>query len=151
MNRNVISQWLQMIKQADIPTSAIVIEITEGLLLDDQLLTQNMLKKIRDAGMQIALDDFGTGYSALAYLKKLHIDYLKIDQSFVRDMCTDENDRAIAETIALMAKRLGITTIAEGVESQEQQNMLSNVDCEYMQGYLYSPPIKQDNFFAQFL
>ncbi len=118
-----------------------VIEITEGLLLDDQEYVRKKLISLREAGIRVALDDFGTGYSAMAYLKKFSIDYLKIDRSFVRDLARDESDRAIAETIVIMAKRLGMKTIAEGVETIEQRDILAAVECEYVQGYLYSRPL----------
>jgi EAL domain-containing protein (putative c-di-GMP-specific phosphodiesterase class I) len=98
--------------------------------------------------MELALDDFGTGYSAMAYLKKFNIDYLKIDRSFVRDLDTDPSDRAIAEAIVVMARKLGLKTIAEGVETPEQRNLLASVGCDMVQGYLYARPLPATEFLA---
>lgn len=123
-----------------------VIEITEGLLLDDQEDVMNKLRRFHQAGMQLALDDFGTGYSAMAYLKKFNIDYLKIDRSFVRDLEIDPSDRAIAEAIVVMARRLGLKTIAEGVETEGQLNLLADAGCEYIQGYLFAKPMPVEVF-----
>ncbi|MGZ8221663.1 MAG: PAS domain S-box protein [Methylobacter sp.] len=125
---------------------AVVIEITEGLLLDDQADVLNKLRHFHEAGMQLALDDFGTGYSAMAYLKKFNIDYLKVDRSFVRDLETDPGDRAIAEAIVVMAHRLGLNVIAEGVETEGQKALLMAVGCEYVQGYLHAKPMTADAF-----
>jgi EAL domain-containing protein (putative c-di-GMP-specific phosphodiesterase class I) len=104
------------------------------------------LQSYRDAGMQIAIDDFGTGYSSMAYVKKLVVDYLKIDRSFIRDMATNDDDRAIAETIILMARRLGIKVIAEGIETEEQKALLRAAGCQYGQGYLFSHPLPPEKF-----
>lgn len=126
---------------------AMVIEITEGLLLNDQAAVMDKLRCFHEAGLQVALDDFGTGYSAMAYLKKFNIDYLKIDRSFVRDLESDTGDRAIAEAIVVMAHRLGLKVIAEGVETEGQRNLLALVGCEYVQGYLYAKPMPAQLFF----
>jgi predicted signal transduction protein with EAL and GGDEF domain len=121
--------------------NAVVVEITEGLLLDDHADVMNKLRRFHQEGMQLALDDFGTGYSAMAYLKKFNIDYLKIDRSFIRDLETDPGDRAIAEAIVVMAHCLGLKVIAEGVETEGQCALLAAVGCEYVQGYLYARPM----------
>jgi diguanylate cyclase (GGDEF)-like protein/PAS domain S-box-containing protein len=124
----------------------LVVEITEGLLLDDCSAVTDKLELLRSAGIQLSLDDFGTGYSAMAYLKKFNIDYLKIDRSFVRDLETDPGDRAIAEAIVVMAHRLGLKVIAEGVETEGQLELLAGVGCEYVQGYLYAKPMPAETF-----
>ena len=90
--------------------------------------------------MQVAIDDFGTGYSSMAYLKRFDIDYLKIDQSFVRDMTTDAANKTITDSIIAMAHKLGIKVIAEGVETQEQLELLNDAGCDFAQGYLFSRP-----------
>lgn len=147
MHAQTVSSLLGYMALMGVPGKCIVVEITEGLLLDDQDDVKHKLSRLRDeAGISVALDDFGTGYSAMSYLKKFNIDYLKIDRSFVRDLAVDESDRAIAETIVIMAKRLGMKTIAEGVETIEQRDILAAVGCEYVQGYLYSRPIPADEF-----
>jgi len=94
----------------------------------------------------VAIDDFGTGYSALGYLKKFHIDYVKIDRSFVRDLATDADDLALAEAIVVMAHKLGLKVIAEGVETDEQRALLLGIGCEYGQGYLFARPMPPEQF-----
>src|SRR5690606_19397759 len=86
-------------------------------------------------------DDFGTGYSSLAYLKKFHIDYIKLDRSFIRDLATDNSDRTLSEAVIVMAHKLGLKVIAEGVETEQQRAMLVAVGCDYAQGYFYSRPL----------
>lgn len=142
----VTDTWIAHLQSLNLAPESIVIEITEGLLLREQDDIKGKLSRFRSAGMHIALDDFGTGYSAMAYLKKFHIDYLKIDRSFVHDLETDSNDRAIAEAIIVMAKKLGIQTIAEGVETKAQNDLLTDAGCDFMQGYLYAKPMPEDEF-----
>jgi EAL domain-containing protein (putative c-di-GMP-specific phosphodiesterase class I) len=96
---------------------------------------------MRAAGVQFAIDDFGTGYSALSYLKKFHIDYLKIDQSFVEKLSADSDDLAMCEAIIVMAHKLGIAVIAEGIETGEQRDLLAKAGCDYGQGFWFSYPI----------
>lgn len=104
------------------------------------------LIKYRNAGVQVAIDDFGTGYSSMAYLQKFNIDYLKIDQSFVRDIATNPAHRTIAETIIVMAHKLGLKVIAEGVETQEQLDILFAAKSDYGQGYYFSHPLPEIEF-----
>ena len=124
----------------------IIIEITEGLLLNAEPEILEKLYRLRDAGVEVAIDDFGTGYSSLSYLKKFDIDYLKIDQSFTRNLESDPNDLALSQAIIVMAHKLGLKVIAEGVETKEQHNILANSGCDFAQGYLYSKPIPPDEF-----
>jgi len=137
---NTHETWVDYLKEIGLPARCINIEITEGLLLDDRPEVTNKLIQFGDAGMRISLDDFGTGYSAMSYLKKFRIDYLKIDQSFVRDLAADPGDRAIAEAIIVMAHKLGIKVIAEGVETAEQRAILMAAGCDFGQGFLFSRP-----------
>jgi len=138
--------WIEHLQAIGLNPEAIVIEITEGLLLEDQSDVLNKLQRFHQSGMQLALDDFGTGYSAMAYLKKFNIDYLKIDRSFVRDLETDPGDRAIAEAIVAMAHRLGLKVIAEGVETEGQCAILTAAGCEYVQGYLHAKSMPTEVF-----
>lgn len=104
------------------------------------------LLQYRDAGIQVAIDDFGTGYSSMAYLRKFDIDYLKIDQSFVRDVATDPGDRAIVRSIIAMAHELGLKVIAEGIETQAQKTLLREAGCDYGQGFLFSKAVPPEEF-----
>lgn len=145
---NTHETWVDYLKGIGLPARCINIEITEGLLLDDRPEVANKLTLFGDAGISISLDDFGTGYSAMSYLKKFHIDYLKIDQSFVRDLAADPGDKAIAEAIIVMAHKLGIKVIAEGVETAEQRAILIAAGCDYGQGFLFSRPCPAVDFEA---
>ncbi len=140
--------WNSYLQEIDLAGQNIVIEITEGLLLKLSTKVTEKLLKFRDAGIQVAIDDFGTGYSSLAYLNKFDIDYLKIDKSFVENIETQANDRALSEAIVVMAHKLGLKIIAEGVETEAQQKFLKEAGCDFMQGYLFSEPMTVDAFEA---
>jgi len=138
--------WFEHLRELGLPGESVVIEITEGLLMDAGALITGQLLAFRDAGIQVSLDDFGTGYSSLSYLKKFDIDYLKIDQSFTRNLSPDANDLALCEAIIVMAHKLGIKVIAEGIETQEQCDLLMAAGCDYGQGYLFSKPVAAGEF-----
>jgi diguanylate cyclase (GGDEF)-like protein/PAS domain S-box-containing protein len=140
------TSWPRHLTELGLPGSCIAVEITEGLLLNASPAIAEQLLQYKEAGIQVAIDDFGTGYSSMSYLKKFHIDYLKIDQSFVRDMATDPGDRTIVETIILMAHKLGFKVIAEGVETTLQRNLLAAAHCDFAQGYLFSPAVSPEEF-----
>ncbi|GAB4294863.1 MAG: hypothetical protein Kow0096_11290 [Thiohalomonadaceae bacterium] len=122
------------------------VELTENVLMRDIDSCRHTLDRLRAHGIRIAIDDFGTGYSSLAYLKQLPIDDLKIDRSFVRDIPGDANDCAIAEAIIGMARNLGMETVAEGVETLEQEKFLTHVGCNKVQGYHYARPLTATDF-----
>ncbi|GGY92373.1 EAL domain-containing protein [Pseudoduganella plicata] len=140
--------WLRALRQLGVPGQAIVVEITEGLLLDASAMVTDKLLQLRDAGIQVALDDFGTGYSSLSYLNKFDIDYLKIDRSFTRNLAPDSSDMALSEAIIVMAHKLGLSVIAEGVETAEQRDLLAAAGCDYGQGYLFARPMPVEAFDA---
>jgi len=140
--------WLVYLQELGLPAQSLVVEITEGLLLNTETGVTDELLGFHDAGIQIAIDDFGTGYSSLSYLKKFDIDYLKIDKSFVRDLVIDPNDRALSEAIIVMAHKLGLKVIAEGVETEAQRALLTQAGCDYAQGFLFSRPLPADEFEA---
>ncbi len=143
-----MNQWFSHLQQIGISGQAITVEITEGLLMDANDKITNRLLDFRDAEVQVSIDDFGTGYSSLSYLKQFDIDYLKIDQSFVRNLDHDKNDLALCEAIIVMAHKLGIKVIAEGVETESQNQLLKEFGCDYGQGYLYSRPVPASDFEA---
>jgi diguanylate cyclase (GGDEF)-like protein/PAS domain S-box-containing protein len=138
--------WLDYLHELGLPGQCVTIEITEGLLLNAASGVTDKLLRFRDAGIQVSIDDFGTGYSALSYLKKFDIDYLKIDQSFVRNLVTDPSDLALSEAIIVMAHKLGLKVIAEGVETLEQRKLLTAAGCDYGQGYLFSKAVPPEEF-----
>lgn len=140
--------WSAYLQQLGLPGSGIVVEITESSLMEAGTTVINHLIGFRDAGIQVSLDDFGTGYSSLSYLRKFDIDYLKIDQSFVQNLAPGSDDMALSEAIIVMAHKLGIKVIAEGVETLEQRDLLAAAGCDYAQGYLYARPLPEEEFEA---
>jgi diguanylate cyclase (GGDEF)-like protein/PAS domain S-box-containing protein len=140
------AQVKRAISHYDIPASCIDLEITEGMVINEVEETIVRMNEIRGHGVTFSIDDFGTGYSSLSYLKRLPLDVLKVDQSFVRDLTTDTNDAAIVETILAMAQHLNLKTIAEGVETAEQLAFLESIGCLRYQGYLFSAPLMSDDF-----
>ena len=124
------------------------LELTESLLLEDIEDTIASMIELKEIGVQFSLDDFGTGYSSLQYLKRLPLDQLKIDQSFIRDLASDSSDRAIVRTIIAMARGLNLDVIAEGVEMEDQRYSLLGKGCTHYQGYLFSKPVPIEKFDA---
>jgi len=143
-----MNQWFTHLVEQGIDGTALSVEVTEDLLMDANDRITNRLLEFRDANIQVAIDDFGTGYSSLSYLKHFDIDYIKIDQSFVRNLNQEQSDLALCEAMIVMAHKLGIQVIAEGVETKSQDRILREIGCDYGQGYLYSRPISALDFTA---
>ena len=141
------NQWSDSLAQLGLPGNSINVEITEGLLLKDAPVIKERLLEFNNSGIEVSIDDFGTGFSSLSYLKKFDIDYLKIDKSFISHLIDNGTDRALVEAIIVMAHKLDIKTIAEGVETKEQQDLLIDFGCDYKQGFLYSPAISAEDFY----
>jgi EAL domain-containing protein (putative c-di-GMP-specific phosphodiesterase class I) len=135
-----------IIEQSGIDPRYLKLEMTESMVIDNVADTIEKMHKLKTLGLTFSMDDFGTGYSSLAYLKRLPLDQLKIDQSFVRDISNDPNDAAIVQTIITMGNTLGMNVIAEGVETQEQLNFLRLHGCATYQGYLFSRPVPLADF-----
>jgi diguanylate cyclase (GGDEF)-like protein/PAS domain S-box-containing protein len=140
------AEWLGYLREIGSSGQALAVEITESLLLDSHASVIETLLEFRGAGLQISLDDFGTGYSSLSYLKKFPIDYLKIDQSFVRHLTPDSGDMAMCEAIIVMAHKLGIKVVAEGVETREHRELLAAAGCDYGQGFFFAKPMPAEEF-----
>ena len=130
-----------VVKRHAIDPRLLKLELTESLLLDNIEEAIKTMSVLNDIGVQLSLDDFGTGYSSLQYLKRLPLDQLKIDQSFVRDLASDSSDKAIVKTIIAMAHSMDLGVIAEGVETMEQRQILLDMGCTNFQGYLFSTPL----------
>jgi diguanylate cyclase (GGDEF)-like protein/PAS domain S-box-containing protein len=143
--------WLEPLSQQPGSGQAIVVEITEGLLLDASSEVIQRLKAFQDMGMQVALDDFGTGYSSLSYLKKFEIDYLKIDRSFVANLSEGSDDLILCEAIIMMAHRLGMKVIAEGIETVQQKTLLIRAGCDYGQGFFFAKSLSPQDLEAYVL
>ena len=138
--------WAQHLQSLGLPGGSIAVEITEGLLLDTSATVTQQLMEMRQTGVQVSLDDFGTGYSSLTYLQKFEIDYIKIDQSFVRNLVPSSTDLALCKAIIVMAHELGMKVIAEGVETAQQRDLLVAAGCDHGQGYLFARPMSARDF-----
>ncbi len=143
-----VERIVDTLSAAGLPPQMIKLEITEGIVIQNLDDTIAKMRRLQRHGVSFAMDDFGTGYSSLTYLKRLPVDLLKIDQSFVRDALDDTNDAAIIRAIVAMAKSLELDVIAEGVELQAQLDLLQLQDCHLYQGYLFSRPVPFADFSA---
>ncbi|MDO8453995.1 MAG: EAL domain-containing protein, partial [Sulfurimonas sp.] len=143
---NFVSNILSIIKESGANPRLIKLEITESMLVEDKEGIIEKMGKLKEVGIRFSLDDFGTGYSSLSYLKQLPLNQLKIDQSFVRDILTDKNDEIICKSTIALAESMGLNVIAEGVETEEQKEMLYSLGCRAYQGYLFSKPIPSKEF-----
>ena len=122
------------------------IEITENSFLDDPDEASRKISKLKDLGIRIAIDDFGTGFSAVNYLRKLPVDVVKIDRSFITNIVESRSDRSIVKALIAMTGELGMSTIAEGVETMEQLELLIEYGIDRYQGFLFSPPLPVDEY-----
>lgn len=143
---NFVTQIKATVQHYAINPTRLKLELTEGMLVENIRDIITAMHALQETGIQFSLDDFGTGYSSLQYLKKLPLNQLKIDQSFVRDMVADGGDNAIVQTIIAMARSLKLDVIAEGVETAEQKELLYSYGCTHYQGYLFSKPLPIDQF-----
>lgn len=137
----MMGTWDNEIGELCLAPGEIAVEITEGMLLNDSNAVRERLAALRQTGVQFTIDDFGIGYSSLSYLKKFRVDFVKIDQSFVRDGLQGAENGVFAETIIVLAHKLGLKVIAEGVETVEQRDWLNRIQCDYAQGFLFSRPV----------
>ena len=147
-DRHLLEFITQCVAEFNISPRQLELELTEGVLIDNFTKVQYLLSEVRKLGLTVSIDDFGTGYSSLAYLQKLPIDHLKIDRSFVRDLCENDNDKALVKAVIAMAHSLHLEVIAEGVETLLQKEFLQQHDCHTAQGFLFSRPLPFDQLSA---
>jgi diguanylate cyclase (GGDEF)-like protein/PAS domain S-box-containing protein len=143
---NLVSQIASILEESQLPAKHLELEITEGTVMDSPQRAIDTMLQLRTLGINLSLDDFGTGYSSLAYLKKFPLNTLKIDKAFVDDIEESEQGRNMVATIVTIAHNLGMSVVAEGVETNQQLKFLSSLHCEQLQGYLYSKPLPNDHF-----
>jgi len=144
-NKGFIKTLMHLLEEYHIPPNLIELEITESVFIEDMDDVIEKMNTLREMGIRFSMDDFGTGFSSLSYLRRLPIDTLKIDKSFIDSVVTDSPTRTIAETIIDMGKKLGFHTIAEGVEDEVQFDVLKDIGCENIQGYYLGRPMVSDN------
>ena len=143
-----VTDVTRITRNMDIPPQSLEMEITESIVIHNLDETVATMETLQAGGIRFSLDDFGTGYSSISYLKRLPVSVLKIDQSFVRDITIDRNDRVLVETISAMGNLLGLEVVAEGVETAEQMQLVREYGCRYYQGFLCSHPVAPDQFEA---
>ena len=147
---NLVEMIDSILRETGISPKLLELELTEGLLMENIGETSMILGQLKSRGVQVAIDDFGTGYSSLSYLKRFPIDRLKIDQSFVRDIITDSNDAAIAVAVISLGRSMGLSVIAEGVETRDQLEFLGVQKCDEYQGYHFSRPVPPEEIVCLF-
>ena len=144
-----LTDWISaLLRELDVPPSSLKCELTESQLMDDPALSLEILGRLRDIGVRTAIDDFGTGYSSLSYLRRLPVDEIKIDRSFVLQMADDRNDRIIVRTVIDLAHNLGLRVLAEGVEDERTLQLLRSLGCDEAQGHLVGRPMTADRLLA---
>ena len=147
-----MKNWFEYVADLGLSHDAIIVEITENLLMESEENIRYQLTLLRDQGVSIAIDDFGVGYSSLSYLQKMDVDILKIDKSFVDDLETESNSRDLCKVMIMLAQQLNIQVVAEGIENEEQKQYLLEAGCQFGQGYLFSKPMPflqfQENYFS---
>jgi EAL domain-containing protein (putative c-di-GMP-specific phosphodiesterase class I) len=140
----IVGQVAAALQDSGLPPRQLTVELTESTLMADPRAVIARMQALRRTGVRLAIDDFGTGYSSLAYLRDLPVDTVKVDKSFVDGIVGAEIDRELIKTIISLASRLGLDTVAEGVEGEEQAALLSSIGCSRMQGFLFARPMPAD-------
>jgi len=146
-----VDDWIAASKEYQLPAKTILIEVTENTLMDPDSSIQRQLKRLSAIDIDIAIDDFGVGYSSLAYLQRLDIDILKIDRSFINDLESNDNSIALVKAIITMAHNLDVMVVAEGVETQKQYDLLKQLTCDYIQGYIFSKAVSKNEFIKKYI
>ncbi|MDP2225537.1 EAL domain-containing protein [Nitrosomonas sp.] len=147
-NPELVNTVLNILAETGFPPNKLILEITEGALMEHNIDTLTRLHTLRDHGIEIALDDFGTGYSSMNYLKRLPINDIKVDQSFIRGLLNDKDSLAIVKAIISLSQNLGFSVTAEGIETLDQAQILKYFGCDTLQGYYFSKPIAMEEVFS---
>jgi EAL domain-containing protein (putative c-di-GMP-specific phosphodiesterase class I) len=142
--QEIVTQIASMLRESGLDPACLDLEITESIAMDNAEQVLSTLTLLKNLGVRITMDDFGTGYSSLAYLKRFPLDTLKIDRAFVREMVADPKDGAVVRAVIDLAHGIGLRVIAEGVETEEQRDILRSLGCDGMQGFLFSRPISAE-------
>ena len=145
-NPDLPDEIASVLEKTHMPARLLCLEITEGVMMMDPEITIDVLNRLKALGCQIAADDFGTGYSSLSYLQKFPIDVVKLDRSFVRNLNKDRDTYIIVSAVVRLAQTLGMKVVAEGVESRAEEQLLAQMACDEIQGFLYSRPVNADEF-----
>jgi EAL domain-containing protein (putative c-di-GMP-specific phosphodiesterase class I) len=146
--KDFVDQVVKTLQKSGADPRRLKLELTESLLVQDVEEVVEKMDRLKSIGVRFSLDDFGTGYSSLSYLKRLPLDQLKIDQGFVRDILSDPNDAIICKSTIALTESMGLSVIAEGVETKEQLDTLLALGCHAYQGYWFSRPLDRDAFEA---
>ena len=149
-DHNFAARIASILEESSLDVERLEVEITESSVMEDPEQSIEVLNKIHDLGVKVSIDDFGTGYSSLSYLKKLPIDCIKIDRSFVTDIGQNESTESIIQAILVMSSKLGLFNVAEGIETAEQLSFFEGTHCDLIQGYIFSKPLTTDEVEAQF-
>ncbi|MEJ6123027.1 EAL domain-containing protein [Vibrio sp. 2-Bac 85] len=143
---SLLAEIQQVLLTTGLPPEKLDVEVTESLLINQEGELFDMLKSLRDMGVELSIDDFGTGYSALSYLQKFSFTKLKIDRAFIMNLTNNKADQSLVKAITAMAKALNLKVVAEGIEDEKQMQFLTSLNCEFGQGYLFSPPVTAEKF-----
>ena len=153
VSNDYLDKLLEITSRYQIPPQYIVLEILEGLAFENIAELNNTISRLHQAGFRVSMDDFGSGYSSLNTLGKLHIDQIKLDRMFLMDLRDDQrsSQKDVMQLIFALAQKLGVETVTEGVETQEDEALIRSMGCDYGQGYYYSKPIPAQDFYNTFL
>ncbi|WP_299666262.1 EAL domain-containing protein [uncultured Psychromonas sp.] len=143
---SLLAEIQQVLLTTGLPPEKLDVEVTESLLINQEGELFDMLKSLRDMGVELSIDDFGTGYSALSYLQKFSFTKLKIDRAFIMNLTNNKADQSLVKAITAMAKALNLKVVAKGIEDEKQMQFLTSLNCEFGQGYLFSPPVTAEKF-----
>ncbi|WP_394493768.1 putative bifunctional diguanylate cyclase/phosphodiesterase [Shewanella sp. ENK2] len=146
-----IDQWILDCNKSKLPHGSFLIEVTENTLMTPDSSIKQQLKLLNNNGIKVAIDDFGIGYSSLAYLQELDIDIIKIDRSFITNITTNESSAALVRAITTMAHNIGVKVVAEGIETPAQQQLLKQLSCDYLQGFMFSKPLTKAEFYRLYV